>query len=592
MNLLNNEDNESKSIILDLESLSAKYKNLLIQYKQAVLNYVNYLKQEANTPCGKYSSTSTNIDQQCYNEIWKKGGCTTPARKLSTMPGSSSTTLYDWIKDTFIWATNKDSTHRLGCYGDMETPYTIIGVGKYDGNLYSRDGLNGKWAKINDNSNGNLISICTGSDGKSLLGINKNNQIITKPSWNSPTWSSPISCTIGAPLYTEVKFLSIAQALDGTLVGVGMDHQLWTAPALYNSQWNNVGTSEWETSVCIGPNGRLIVGNGTDIYYKDSYKNLQSQTWKYGCPGCCQDITVAQDGTFIDAGACNDYQIWTMDSYLNLNGQWKGPYPSSCCIIGITTITNNNYSPSKYKTDSQPNFNVDSQPLISLKGQAFWGTGSIGDKNPYTNIKTLNECKALCSSTGKCSGATFNETDHGQPMCWLRTGETNPITSLPNDYAIIPQGKQLLIIVQDINSKLAAVNEEIQKQTNNGQPLYKNQSIQRKFKTTELINQFVQLTKERTKIEEMISKYQTLDQKEKTGNLIINQNFYSFLLLKALVIIIILFILYKFFIQSNTTSFVPVIENEGKLGFFTYYIIFGIVCLILFFYYYKINNLF
>jgi hypothetical protein len=40
---------KSNSIILNLETLRTTYKNLLIQYQQAVANYVNYLKQNSSS---------------------------------------------------------------------------------------------------------------------------------------------------------------------------------------------------------------------------------------------------------------------------------------------------------------------------------------------------------------------------------------------------------------------------------------------------------------------------------------------------------------------------------------------------------------
>lgn len=55
MSLENTQSNsKSKSIIINLEELKSRYNNLLIQYKQAVANYVNYLKNNSN-------QTSSNL---------------------------------------------------------------------------------------------------------------------------------------------------------------------------------------------------------------------------------------------------------------------------------------------------------------------------------------------------------------------------------------------------------------------------------------------------------------------------------------------------------------------------------------------------
>ena len=81
----------------------------------------------------------------------------------------------------------------------------------------------------------------------------------------------------------------------------------------------------------------------------------------------------------------------------------------------------------------------------------------------------------------------------------------------------------------------------------------------------------------------MLNDYQTLDQDQTEGNLMINQNYYSFLLLLALAIVVI-FLLYKFGMPSkaspgNLAS--PPLQSGGQLGISTYYIILGIVLVIL-----------
>jgi hypothetical protein len=576
-----NIDDGSKSIVMDLETLSSQYENLLLQYNQATANYTGFLQQQAQQPCGQYVPNSTNISQECYNDIWQKAKCTQPARQLSSMAGANNVTLNSWILDSFNWATTNDSDHRIGCYGHFDSPYKIIGV-DMDGYLAVREGLNGTWSKVNDDSNGNIISICTGSDGKMIIGVNIVNDIWTKSSWDAPHWEGPISCTTGPPSYTAVKFISIAQAADGTLVGVGTDHTLWTCPALYNYFWTNVGTNtngnESENAVCIGPNGRLIVANGVDLYYKESYQNLQNQQWVYACPGCCADITVAPDGTFIDAGACNDHQLWIMDSYLNLNGGWKGPYPSSCCIKSLTTVANNS-SGSEYNSATEPNYNINQQPFVAIKGKTFWGTGNAGTSDPYTNIATVEDCEALCSNTNKCTGAVFNPTDHGQPMCWIRTGDSPLSPGITNDYAIIPKGKQLLLIMDAINDQLTTVNKAILDKITAGQGVYYNQSAARRTKTEVLNQNYANLQKERELIQDMIKQYENLDEAQMSGNLVINQNYYSFVLLLALAILFIILV-YKF--SSPGTATAPIIQQGGELGRNSYYFIFGLLLMILF----------
>ena len=108
-------DDGTKSVVLSLETLSKEYDTVLIKYNQAQKDYINYLKsQSTSMACSKYNSDSKEIDQACYDEIWKKSGCTTTV-KVSDW--SNNQTLNGLINDSFSWATMTDSEHREGCYG-------------------------------------------------------------------------------------------------------------------------------------------------------------------------------------------------------------------------------------------------------------------------------------------------------------------------------------------------------------------------------------------------------------------------------------------------------------------------------------------
>jgi hypothetical protein len=573
-----NEYQETTSSIIDLESLSAQYRNLLIEYQFAVANYVNYLREEAATPCGQYNGNSTSIDQRCYNEIWKKGGCTTTAGQLNTWPNWQNWSLNSLIQDTFKYASSKDNDPRftsynksMTCYGNGRNPYIILCTGT-DGRLYSRPGLDGPWSLVVDNTSA-CTGICTMSDGQGLLGIGGNN-IFTKTSYTA-NWTGPIQypCCV----------MSVAMAQDGTIVGVGMDNALWSKPSL-NENWTRTASpGEWITSVAIAPDGSIfVIGGGNQIWKKNSYQNLPSQQWQgMGC--CCvKSITIAPDGTFIGVGM--DNQLYAKPNYQTIaTDPWGGPFSaenSSCCAISITTVANPNYNASDYNQATEPNYNNINQPqMTAVQGSVYWGTNGIS----INNSATLQDCEASCASTNGCTGATYNPTAHGQPMCWLRSGDSDMAAGLDTDYAIIPKGKQLLSVVQNINNQLTNINQQIQQKTDSEQPLYDSQTQQRKLKTSELISQFIQLNLERDRINEMLNDYQTLDQDQTEGNLMINQNYYSFLLLLALAIVVI-FLLYKFGMPSkaspgNLAS--PPLQSGGQLGISTYYIILGIVLVIL-----------
>ena len=222
--------------------------------------------------------------------------------------------------------------------------------------------------------------------------------------------------------------------------------------------------------------------------------------------------------------------------------------------------------------------------MSTANGSSYWGTSSVGE-----NVsQTLQQCEASCANTAGCTGATFNPPNNGQVNCFLRGGSGNLSPGTNNDYAIVPTATMLLFIVQNLNQQLTDVNSQIQQKTTAGQPLFNEQSEQRGAQTFELIGQFIQLNEEREKINQMLDEYQTLDQQQTQGDVMINQNYYSFLLLLGLAIVI-LIILYKFGFSSTETT-QPLIQTGGELGTNAYYIIFGIILVACIFYYKKNNS--
>ena len=180
----------------------------------------------------------------------------------------------------------------------------------------------------------------------------------------------------------------------------------------------------------------------------------------------------------------------------------------------------------------------------TVEGNAFWGSGQAGTQSVYTG-GTLEQCQALCSSTTNCSGATFNPTAQGQPMCWLRTGEGHLVPALDTDNAIIPQGQEYLLTIESINNKLIATNQKIQNIIDKSEPEYNSIQTKNEEKNQELVKNYIQLTDEREKIAKMVKKYENLDESQIQGELKITQNYYSYILL-VIIALGVVAILYKF----------------------------------------------
>jgi hypothetical protein len=558
MNINENSNKEANSVTMDLENLQQKYSNLLIKYKQSVADYINYLNKQAEQPCGKYTSDSKNIDQKCYEYIWKKAGCTTTGVVSASNDWAKKQTLNGLIYDSYLWSTMTDYNHRMGCYGSAGNKYFILGVGT-DGNLYSRPGLDGPWSKVNDNSNGYLVTIFTGPDGK-LYATNKDKQIIYKNNWSDSKWAGSI--------YASCCVLSAAMGSDSTIVGVGTDYKLWSRPL--NGSWSQTASpGEWCAYVAIGPNGKLfVVGGGNQIWSKNSYKNLTSQGWTGQGSCCVKAITIAPDGTFIGVGT--DNQLYTKSNYNNLSTNWNGPYNSyygSCCVTSITTVANKDYNPAKFSNSTQANYKINSQPYVNIQGTAYTGTGSAGQ----SYATTLQDCEAQCSTNSNCTGATFVSN-----QCQLRIGDGPIIPSSSNSYSIVPKGKQLLLNMENINEQLINTNKQIRNKIKVGEPVYYNFKGKVDEKSNELQKNYNELLEERKNIETLLDEYNTLDRTEGENQIKITQNYYSYILLCILAVAVI-FLLVKINVPSQTST----IQYGGELGINAYFILYIIIVAII-----------
>jgi hypothetical protein len=376
------------------------------------------------------------------------------------------------------------------------SPYILIGAGT-DGNLYVKQSLDESegWGLVNDNSQGLVRSVCTGIDGKTIYGTNSNNDMIYKTSWDAPTWAFHSS-------YGKGKFQGVASCPDGTLLGVGMDNTLYQISS--DGNWTSVKTSvndgESEISVAIGPDGSVFVaGTGTkEVYKKDSYQDLPSQSWQALGSCCITAMTISPDGTFIGVGM--DTNLYTKDSYTDLTTPWKGPYGSSCCIVSVTTVVKN-------------------PKMVSIQSKTFWGKGQVGSQS----IDTVDDCVALCSTTTGCSGATFNPD---KQTCWLRSGDSDIGPGLNNDYAIVPETKKYLEIMKSINTKLNDTNQQIMALTNSGQGEYAGLNSQSSNNHLELTKNYKVLQKEKNKIAEMLKKFDDLEESRVDTEISTNQNYY------------------------------------------------------------------
>ena len=179
--------------------------------------------------------------------------------------------------------------------------------------------------------------------------------------------------------------------------------------------------------------------------------------------------------------------------------------------------------------------------FVSIQGQSYNGTGSAGQ----SNATNLQDCIASCSGLPTCTGATFVSN-----KCLIRIGDSPLVSSTNDSYAIIPKSQQLLLAMENINTQLLSVNEQLLKEISQAKPLYYKTNKKVKFENEKLKQSYENLIEERTNITQLLKQYDTLDSVQNQTEIQITQNYYFYILL-IIIVIVIIFLLGKVSIPSS-----------------------------------------
>lgn len=233
-----------------------------------------------------------------------------------------------------------------------------------------------------------------------------------------------------------------------------------------------------------------------------------------------------------------------------------------------------------FNTATSPDFNINAPEFTIFKGKTFWGTGNAtgGARWDTAPANTLEECKALCASNSKCSGATFNATSHGRPMCWLRSGQGSISNGLREDTAIVSKKMMYLNRMKQINSELQSINKEIATLiSTKGQNIYNNQLNMRKNRANILKQNDIKLEEQHKQISSEIDKYESIYNEEYQQSLKLKQN-YAIFGIMAIIAIIALIIVAKLSTSAMTNnSSGSMFQTGGDLSNNTYYGVFTVI---------------
>lgn len=171
-----------------------------------------------------------------------------------------------------------------------------------------------------------------------------------------------------------------------------------------------------------------------------------------------------------------------------------------------------------------------------IKGKTFWGTSAISEQSS----NSIEECKSLCSSDNKCTGATYNPD---KSYCWIRTGDGTISDGMENDYAIIPEEISHIKIINGLSNKLTTINDKMLNKIRNEKPIYEEQIQQRKEQIKTLSNNYNKLIEERNTIKSKLRNYEDLNQAQNQGetNIYKHRSIYIFSVI-CLAIIVVLFL--------------------------------------------------
>lgn len=575
-------DSENQSLI-KIETLEKDYQNTLIQYQQEYDNYINLLTSDEKNGVSNYNSVSTNGycagSTNSNDDVFPSSGLT--YEDVGYYPNSQCASLCDenafcagynllGPKDsngnpqcqlfTPISTNNYSNTNSYGCYKKKSftapstttvntTSYTLLGVG-VDGLDYVKNSPSDPWQRLNNDTGGDLIACAVNPANGMYFVVNKSNLAAYKQSYTDYTFTGlPNSCCI----------TDLAISPDGQYgVIIDTDGKLWsgTMTAFMNQTGftpaSNPNQFEGSTALAIDSQGMVYTVGGNQIYTKPSYLGLSSEYWTGPLVNSCcvTSITFLPDGTFIGIGT--DGLLYSKSPGNNYEGAWTPDMNAENDPIKVKSIAALNTSTSTTSTNIPTQVKFSNNNALAEfsrnQGKNFWGASALKEGA----AASIEECESMCASDINCSGATFIGDKN---YCYTRTGEGELVIGADNDYALIPQIRTSLMILQKLNTQLLNLNQQIESEMSSLFPIAKADQAAKNDKQRELNQAYLQLLEEQVMVAEQLSEFETAEQEYENNSLMVTQ---QNLLLKfwSIFAIVVLAILFKVIFKVQGTSFI------------------------------------
>ena len=365
-----------------------------------------------------------------------------------------------------------------------------------------------------------------------------------------------------------VVYSSYSNSSQYETLGVAQDYSLYIRNQNYqfgvNYWWNllNHPLNGSIISVATNPvNGNVFVmDTNYNVYFQDNYNDTSPVAIidPYGDNGnlfcCISDLAISQDSSFyLGVGAYNNIgqaSIGSINSYaFSTENQNQSESVSSFAFAPdntILTIQNNEiYSKTGYMNMGTTTWNgpysnsniissTNNGGIICVRVAPDGTLYGIGAQDYYLYTKpsyqnTGDNWVQIPTSSGVISIAFVNSGNSNS------TYQSNTAISMDNNE------------LQNLNSQLISINNQIMSLMSQTYPEYQEQINERLIKNAELETEMHSLISEKNKVNKEISEYDSLTQEKNNGQVVLNENYYKYIIYLLLaIILIVVFVLMLF----------------------------------------------
>jgi len=186
----------------------------------------------------------------------------------------------------------------------------------------------------------------------------------------------------------------------------------------------------------------------------------------------------------------------------------------------------------EYTTKTEPTYSIGKE-FAELPGRTWWGTYGLKEGT----AETKDDCTSMCAEDSNCTGATFNPVKR---YCWTRGGDGTVSAGQPDDYALIPKLKSVMIILNGLNDKLMDINNQLRAETKKINPILKQEKQENKEKQQKFDQYYNDLSDDKIEMAKILNEYNSVDSDLNNQSLIVDQQNLSYRLWFLLTFILVL----------------------------------------------------